>query len=121
MLRVSYGKVRSVWATARETPPRLNQPMELSDDEAITGEQSQQAPGVSGADLGTSVNGEGNEAGASASTPLPKSVSAIASGAAPHASASGPVNNIRRETDGQSIGSDDSNEADCCWCCCICF
>ncbi|KIJ58165.1 hypothetical protein HYDPIDRAFT_119887, partial [Hydnomerulius pinastri MD-312] len=111
-----------VWATARETPPRLNQPMELSDDEAsVTGEQSRQAPGVSGADLGASANGEGNEACASVSTPLPKSVSAIASELAPHATANRPVNNIRIEADGQSIGSDDSNEADCCWCCCICF
>ncbi|KIJ58116.1 hypothetical protein HYDPIDRAFT_119951, partial [Hydnomerulius pinastri MD-312] len=111
-----------IWAAARKTPPRQNQPMELSDDEAsITGEQSQQAPEVSGADPGASANGQGSEGGASASTPLPKSVSAIASEPAPHASASRPINNTRREADAQSIGSDDSNEADCCWCCCICF
>ncbi|KIJ61188.1 hypothetical protein HYDPIDRAFT_42767 [Hydnomerulius pinastri MD-312] len=140
MTRVAYAQARSVsipyvsvtnadamdtpkvWATARKTPPRQNLPMELSDDEAsVTGKQSQQAPGVSGADPVASPNGQGNEAGASASTPLPKSVSVVASEPAPHASASTPGNNVRIEAEAQSIGSDDSNEADCCWCCCICF
>ncbi|KIJ61189.1 hypothetical protein HYDPIDRAFT_116160 [Hydnomerulius pinastri MD-312] len=122
MTRVAYAQARSVWATARKTPPRQNLPMELTDDEAsVTGEQSQQAPGVSDADPGASANGQGNEGGASASTPPTKSISAMASEPAPHASAGRPGNNNRREAEAQSIGSNDSNEADCCWCCCICF